>query len=436
MLNVPERPLSFADRHREYGAFIFAEFLEEWGGDSASFTTGSEPISLAPAVIKDIWTRIGDGQSSLAAIDGALAAMNPSSSFADALPAFTRANYLLNAPGVDGTYRDPDTARWRELLGAPQQVATRGDNPAVSPYFSNLPRPGRKLIAINDQFVTWQTPTPLSPGGSAYLEFQAPMNSGQYWFKFTTPAGSPVTASIAAFSTYPTPCAAPTTLELTGVDTAVVYLPDECQRVTVMLAHVDPIGGSSVSVQLLIAPTPGLVADTFERSVFYGWGVASGGAQWKSSQPDDTFGDVASGQGRLAMGKLTGSRLDFPSLVTDLLAVGQFSDCVATDDLVLVDAGSPIVLTKGGVLIGSPTSSVQLADFDACRPWFLRLQETDGVLQAKVWQATEPEPATPQVVSGPTGGAAHLEIDTIGFPSTPTRLLILDWIDFENQPYG
>ena len=436
MLKAPGSPLSFSDTHHEYGAFIFAEFLEEWAGDSASFTTGSGHIDPVPGVIKDIWTRIGDGQSSLAAINSALAALSPSSSFADALPAFTRANYLLNAPGVDGTYRDPDTARWRELLGASTDPVTHGDDPTKQPYFSDLARPGRKLIKIDDQFVTWQQSSPLQPGGSAYLEFQAPMNSGRYWFEFTTPVGSPVTASIAAFSTYPTPCAAPTTLELTGVDTTVVYLPDECQRVTIMLTHVDPIGGSNVSVQVVIAPTPGLVADTFERSVFYGWGVASGGSQWKSSQPDDTFGDVASGQGRLALGKLIGSRLDFPSLVTDFLAVGQFSDCVATDDLVLVDAGSPIVLTKSGVLIGSPTSSVQLVDFDACRPWFLRLQEADGVLQAKVWQATDPEPATAQVVSGPTGGAAHLEIDTIGFPSTPTRLLILDWIDFENQPYG
>jgi hypothetical protein len=46
------------------------------------------------------------------------------------------------------------------------------------------------------------------------------------------------------------------------------------------------------------------------------------------------------------------------------------------------------------------------------------------------------EPAMSQVSGNQTGGAPHLEIDAFGFPPTPVRELVLDWISVDLQPYG
>ena len=297
-------------------------------------------------------------------------------------------------------------------------------------------RPARQTKPLQDAFVTMQSAA-LDPGGSSYLEYTGAMSSARYWVKFTVPSGSDVTASIVPLSTYPVPCAAPTTVHLTGELVTVVYLPDGCHTIAVMLSHVDPIGGSSIKADVAIWPQPSLVADTFERTVVSGWGVASQGFHWAPAHAAGSLGAVTAGAGQLPVGPLTGEHLTFASPVIRILAVGRFTDCLtASNDQILFDVGRPIILTKGGLLVASQSSYVQLDDFDACKPWYISINKVGGVLVANVWQATAPQPTTSQVTSEPTSGASDLEVDTVGSPPAAGRDVLLDWIYFENEPYG
>ncbi|MCU0264174.1 MAG: hypothetical protein MUF09_11000 [Candidatus Nanopelagicales bacterium] len=132
---------------------------------------------------------------------------------------------------------------------------------------------------------------------------------------------------------------------------------------------------------------------------------------------------------RLPFGGITGNRLPVWAPVTDLALVGHLSDCSAPFDLVRVEAGTTVYLSASGLLLAAGAAGISLPDLDPCEPWFLRIGQVEGGYSATVWQATDPEPAEPQLTDLPPSGTSRLAIETFGFSPTPARELMIDWLD-------
>ncbi|MCU0274753.1 MAG: Ig-like domain-containing protein, partial [Acidimicrobiales bacterium] len=369
MLKAPEQRLTFAnDKDREYGTFVFAEFLEEWAAGSVTFA-GDGQVFPAPAIIYDIWIRIGDGQSSLAAIEAEMADLDPASSFAEALPSYARANYLLDADGAPGTYRDGHADAWRAWLEAPAaDPLTRGDSdqPDPHPQISDTPRPYRHALAMADAIGTWyQEPVTIEPGGSSYLEFKLPDRGGRFLVEFYAAPGPPLVATVMAFSSYPEPCVADTIVDLSSAAPWVnVDLPDACTSATVILTHTDPAAGESVAIRVGAESLP--LTDEFEREVAGGFGTTDAAWEWRPGYDASPVGSVSGGAGRLPFGGITGNRLPVWAPVTEMALVGHLSDCSAPFDLVRVEAGTTVYLSAGGLLLAPGAAGISLPDLDPC----------------------------------------------------------------------
>ena len=368
MLKAPEQRLTHADGHsREYGAFVFAEFLEEWAAGPDTFR-GDDPLTPVAGIIKDIWTRIGDGQYSLEALEAALEALGPGSSLANALPAYARANYVLGVDDVSGTYRDGHAESWQWWLSGPGSHAwTHGDGDPGLPnpdlIISLMPRPFRHAVEMEDVLGVWyQEPVSVQPGGSSYLEFKLPGRGGRYRFQFSAGPTPPVTATIMAFSSYPEPCVADTIIDLSASGPWVeVDLPDACTAATVILTHVDPAPGADVTI-LVGAESLG-ASDEFERDVAAGFGTADAGWEWQASRGGTAAGSVSGGAGHLPVGGINSNRVNLNASVTELLAVGHLDECSSSFDLVGVDAGATVYLTAGGLLLAPGAAGVALEGF-------------------------------------------------------------------------
>jgi hypothetical protein len=435
MLDVPGRALAHADGHlREYGAFIFPEFLEEWAAGADAFRS-DEALTAEPQVVETTWEEIASDQTDLASlqgIDAALLSLDPATSLEELLPDFWRAAYLLDAP-QHGVLRDPALGAWRGILDA--QGPTAGDPDLTGAHTSLLPRPGRQAVELTE-FLGFEDAT-VEPGGASYIEFKLPGSGGRYRVLFGGGDIDQLRATIMAFEAYPEACVADTFVNLdTEAPWVDVELPDSCTSLTIQLSHIDPIAGWTVTAWVGVQPLG--VTDSFERTLSSGWGTMDAGRQWRSSDASSTVGtSVGDGRGAMDLDDGRVRRIGWQpwANVSDFLTVARFTDCGTPMDAVTFDFGGRFLVTSGGDLRHPQGSGVALPELDPCSPWFLRAQKVDDQYEVRVWQATEAEPPEPGLlvdISGP------MRLEILGWASnaSPSRSVEVDWIDFDLEPTG
>lgn len=434
-LGQPEASLAYSDgAFREYGAFIFPEFLEEWAAGADAFRS-DEPLLPDPQIVESTWEEIATDQTELASlqgIDAALLSLDPSTSLEELLPDFWRAAYLLNAtrPGV---LRDPALEDWRTALDVPGPTA--GDPDLTGGHTSTLPRPRRQAVELTE-FLGFEDAT-VEPGGASYIEFKLPGSGGRYRVLFGGGDIDQLRATTMAFESYPEPCVTDSFVDLDSEAPWVdLELPDSCTSLTVQLSHIDPIAGWTVSTWVGVQPLA--VTESFERTQATGWGTMDVGRQWQTGDANSMMGtSVADGRGIVHLDDGRVRRIGWQpwSYVSDLLAVGRFTDCGTTTDAVTFDFGGRFIVTSGGSLRPPLGGGVTLEDFDACAPWFLRAVKIDDQYEVRVWQATDTEPTEPGLVIGVAGPDA-LEIMAWSSDSSPNRNVEFDWIDFDLEATG
>jgi hypothetical protein len=396
----PNAALSDHTDGRGYGAFIFAEFLEEQFAQFGEFS-GSGDLIPDPGIIREIWDEIDVVAPSWTI---AQVIQEEDAGLEDVLGAFHRAMYLLDSTvgthRFAGTIRDQDLSDWRPILG--------GDGPTGGdtgfPEVSAVPRAARERVELPGRTATrWSDPVAVSvdAGGAAYVEMLIPSDGANTYEVQVRAPGTNVFLRATAIpfgagdpppgSAYPTPCAYDTAFStvLEGDDTvahAKLVIPDNCGAITVIVSNAHTIA-EPFTAEVLARTSS--VADQFERLRPGGWGVADKGWIWRDPGGGPVDGFVVeraahlSGAGSSAQLSLTGVNID------TLLLVGRFADC--EDPAQILGVGlpdqAPVFLRSDGLLFAHPDIAV-VDSFVPCEPWYLRLDHGG----ARVWQATKPEP--------------------------------------------
>ena len=135
---------------REYGAWILHEYFNE------RFPTADH--NFVRRVLEKLEA---DPSDPLTLIDRVLA--DESTSLAAELPAFWRANYLLEYNDTVGAYTTDVEAVWRASLARPEYPATNGDEGAPA-------RPKRDPVQLTDGVLATQGAT-VERGGARFIEF-------------------------------------------------------------------------------------------------------------------------------------------------------------------------------------------------------------------------------------------------------------------------
>ncbi len=432
--------LGFTTQGRFYGAFILGEFLEEWF--SADDFLSIDDVAPDPSIIRDIWEEMADGQSPTVAMGTEFTARQ--SSWAEILPQFARANYLLGAElageRVLGTIRDPDVTDWLARI----DVGRSGGDPDTNdPHVSERQRPGHVQQTLTNSDAP-QVPVTIRPGGSAYVEYRLPVNSHAFDVEvYADSSTADLTAQVLAFAEYPTPCLADRSLTFSQVGGATVgkarlYLPQECQFITVIVTNTDPSPLASDEGAIVDAFRVPYVTDDFGRTIAEGWGFDVAGRPWLGS-PMLGFlvGSVADGTGVLdiSQGLRVARSPKYASPVQDAMMIGRFTNCANPAELVTIDVGARFSLTAGGMAGPAGQGSIDLG-IDPCRPWYFK-STFDQTQQFKVWQATSPEPEAWQFEVSNGQPDPYFTVVTSGSGTIGSSdALEVDLIDLTNQPYG
>ena len=199
----------------QYGAFLFAEFLEE---------------RVHPDVIRRTWEEIDSGSRAVDAIQAVLAE-DYGRDLADLVLAFHSANYSIASPhSVWSSYRDPHRVLWVEEIGG------TGRPPAVA-------------LTLEAGQMPYQGEVDLGPGGAHYVELaMGQAVDGQIATIEVEPAiagQGVIVTQLRRFSTYPKHCpwwedAARRPDDGSGKVTYEIALFDESPSATLIISHAHP----------------------------------------------------------------------------------------------------------------------------------------------------------------------------------------------------
>jgi hypothetical protein len=212
---------------RVYGAFIFAEYLEERLG------------GLGSEVVKEVYTAIQGGVDVSAPEAVAMVVdehESPAAADVDmrrVMQGFAASTYTLG-------YEDEDAETWRAVLDLPGSP-TEGDS------LSALARPARDTVLLDDFMSPVTGDASLGSGGFAYIDIGLEDGlSGLLQvevFSVEGPGGV-YSASLMTHSTYPDPCHEPVFRSGVGSQTMLsVSVGEEwgCEFATLALVHNDPL---------------------------------------------------------------------------------------------------------------------------------------------------------------------------------------------------
>lgn len=217
-------------RDREYGAFVFAEFLEEWFNDRD--------------VIRDTWDAIAQNQLAEEAIDDVAAANN--TTLRQLLTEFAQIVYFMD-------FSAPERNDWRDRL---EQFGIDHPDEYTGPDEYGGPRPARTLVTMLDGPIEdgelW-----LEEGGFAYVEL-APIESGLGQIDVSVSRQDEAidaTLLLLDKSTVAGPLGYPTVCDEIALEfednlaQRTVPVNDGCAtHAVLMLVHGEPIGGQAASV--------------------------------------------------------------------------------------------------------------------------------------------------------------------------------------------
>lgn len=146
---------------RQYGGFIFAEFLEE---------------RFDADIIRQIWERIDTAENAHPAVMVAEAVAARGSTIISEMIAFGKASYQLCGEVRGGHSGDPWGGFWHMSdpdIGAWCDILDRDSRTTARDPFSNIPRPASTVVQLSGDGRASGEVT-VHPGGSAYVDIAVP----------------------------------------------------------------------------------------------------------------------------------------------------------------------------------------------------------------------------------------------------------------------
>ncbi|MBA2281331.1 MAG: hypothetical protein H0W25_08890 [Acidimicrobiia bacterium] len=263
----PEGDLTrFDDENRQYGAFIFAEFLEqEFGADAiqdvferigertdvqvplpiplCEWSLDFPPVQNCRAARQAVHDPLHE-DTAVQAIGDEIAERG--SSWSAVLPDFAEANYrlCLDSGGCEGGYDDPDVDDWTRELDDSNEEAVEDDDLAGF-------RPGRGRYevptltpAAGNVFLTLP---PIATGGTAYTDFTWQTEIERAVIRFEVQLAEDADpaetwARVLVWDNHPSTCQAPSNIPLdsNGHGSVDVLMVSTCRFATVVVTDLDP----------------------------------------------------------------------------------------------------------------------------------------------------------------------------------------------------
>jgi hypothetical protein len=412
---------------RQYGAFVFAEYLAE---NLAHDDAGNRITD--PSVIKQTWDRIA-GQSGLQHVEPALigVAQDHGTTLRDLLPDFALANYLLAyddaLPG--GPPSDVESV-WRTVLDDPTLITQHDD---VGPA-----RPRRERVDIVEGQIATDALF-VHAGGSAYVDVVPPDSSGAGELRVAV-SGAIDDRLHARVVTLrpgePRVCVeTPITIDGDGSGVVSVPIPDGCRYAVLIFTGVDIPGGTPIEFGWSATFVPAIF-DSFDRTtaadgsqglgnstfgdhpwISFGDGLTytDGSDAVFASSASDTFQVVKPWQWWEASESppwasdhfVVETRFNISEMVDgattlDGLGIDMFSNTWAHwrgVHLEFVDSPAQGGVTRHLEVNGATSSwpraraEVPVGEFLAATDYILKWEVDIGtVMRAKVWRAGDPEP--------------------------------------------
>lgn len=218
----------------QYGAFVFAEYLEERLGTDVILATFER-------------TAQADQLGALAAVEAVVAERG--STLGGVLVDFARQAYLMD-------FQDGDVGVWRGFLANDQRDRTVADDLGDARPFR-----GRHTLALGD---SESGEVVVEPGGRFYVDLVAVGDDVGTLRVEVDVLSADLVAELLSFSTYPIQCRPPI-LFPGDADAALLRIPidGDCRHATLSLAHLDPVRRANrrVSWQVTFAGVETVLAD-------------------------------------------------------------------------------------------------------------------------------------------------------------------------------
>jgi alpha-tubulin suppressor-like RCC1 family protein len=279
-LGEPSAPLTAASPgnvgKRHYGAFIFAQYLEE---------------SLARSAIRQSWERLSvPGTDVVQAIGDVMNGYGRE--WAGELARFAEGNYRLGTPveGGNGTWRgfysDPHSDKWRQTL-EDEDLPTKGDDLGSA-------RPARQRMDLELGQTTSSGGAVVQPGGSSYLDVK-PQNAqaGTLTFDIRTtvddsleeePHARFVVLSFKSVQDGVTTrhefCDRTSVPMADGTGSIAVELAEDCSFATLVAVHGDPASGRSLTAKWTVSFNKMGAVCPAQAGIWHALAIKEDGSLW------------------------------------------------------------------------------------------------------------------------------------------------------------
>jgi hypothetical protein len=289
----------------------------------------------------------------------------------------------------------------------------------------------------------------LAGGAASIFEYLLPERGERLDFFVDTSAMTAdvaISARIIPLSTYPTACAADADLDVAmtsellgshGSGGGSVILPDACSRVAVIIYNPQFPSTVPVDTQIWVASSP--VTDAFDRTESQGWGESIHNQHWEAASPQvgSVGGSIDGHTASLSVTTVlaTASLGAFSNSIQSTTLIAHFTNCApGSAEAFVADSGMPAFITNAG-LVFSLGASVQLTEFDACAPWYLRVVDDGSETDVTVWQATVPEPDSPTLSVASIISSDRVTLKAVGLSGlSPGDAIRVDLIEVKPFP--